>query len=99
GQIIADAIPEEVSGRLDGPQDEVLRTIADGTPRRFIEYGPPHPLGIRQFVIPLTRGRLVLGALVVEYTPIYDAVARLQRAQIITEGAVALGAIAILLFV
>ena len=98
-RIVADVVPQHVGSQAAGPQSEVAQAIDGGTPRTFIETSAEYPRGIKQLVVPLNRDGIVLGALILEYTPIYDAVARLQRAQIIAEGAATVVAIAMLLFV
>jgi len=51
---------------------EVAATIRDGQSRTFVERKPEYPAGTLQVVIPLRteQGRIV-GAVVMEYTPIY----------------------------
>src|SRR6266508_2711695 len=51
---------------------EVAATIRDGQSRTFVEREPEYPAGTLQVVIPLRteQGRIV-GAVVMEYTPIY----------------------------
>src|ERR1700730_406790 len=98
-RIVADVVPAHVGERMDDPQGTVARTMADGTPRTFIETRAECPKGIKQFVAPLKRDGIVFGALILEYTPIYDEVARYQRSQIIIESAATVVAIVILLFV
>jgi diguanylate cyclase (GGDEF)-like protein len=75
GRILADVI-----GANRGPAfdlgGEVAATIRDGRPRTFVERSPDHPQGILQVVVPLRTGQgATVGAVVMEYTPIYRELA------------------------
>jgi diguanylate cyclase (GGDEF)-like protein len=51
---------------------EVAATIRDGRPRTFVERSADYPQGILQVVVPLrTEQDTTVGAVVMEYTPIY----------------------------
>jgi diguanylate cyclase (GGDEF)-like protein len=82
---IADADESEVGGIFDhDTDDEVGRTLADGRIRTFIEQNEMHPQGLRQLVMPLRRvvgdqGSPIIGAVVLEYTPIRDELLDAQR--------------------
>jgi signal transduction histidine kinase len=96
-RIVADAVAPEIGSTYrDDTHDEVARTIVDGTPRTFIETSPAYPQGIKELVVPLRIANATVGALILEYTPIYDAAWRTQRPQILTEATAAVLAIAIL---
>jgi len=90
--IMADADPGETGRKWDEDEDgEVAGTIADGRSRTFIEQSPDHA-GIRQVVVPLIDpAGVTRGAIVLEYTPLYDqmlaATANARRA-IVTAGLV-----------
>ena len=97
-QILADAEPAEVGNIYrEDTKDEVSRTIADGTPRTFIEANEHHPQGLRQLVVPLRIANATVGALILEYTPLYDAAWHAARPQILAEATVAGVAIALLM--
>ncbi len=72
-RILADSIPAN-QGELftHDPHGEVGATMRDGRPRSFTERSADYPQGILQMVIPLRteEGRIV-GAVLMEYTPIY----------------------------
>ncbi len=73
-RILADAIPANQGELFTHDADgEVAATMADGRPRTFTERSPDYPQGILQMVIRLQtdQGRTV-GAVVMEYTPIYQ---------------------------
>ncbi|WP_433294803.1 EAL domain-containing protein [Actinoplanes sp. CA-030573] len=72
--ILADAVPDNVGQRFDEDDDnQVSKTIADGRSRIFVEKSEDYPQGIKQVVVPLTGpGDAVKGAVVLEYTPLYE---------------------------
>jgi diguanylate cyclase (GGDEF)-like protein len=72
-RILADAIPAN-RGELftDDPHGEVGATMRDGRPRSFIERSADYPQGILQMVIPLRTDQGIVGAVLMEYTPIYQ---------------------------
>ncbi|MCY1142401.1 EAL domain-containing protein [Actinoplanes sp. Pm04-4] len=72
--ILADAIPENVGTVFDHDTgNEIGRTIADGRSRVFVETSDDYPEGIRQVVVPVVgAGGTILGAVVLEYTPLYE---------------------------
>lgn len=76
-RIVADVVAGHVGEQVEDPHGILARTMKDGVPRTFIEVSTDYPHGIKQIVFPLSRNDTVMGALVLEYTPIYDAVARL----------------------
>jgi PAS domain S-box-containing protein len=72
-RIIADAVPSEVGSIFNHDRnDEVGRTLRDGKSRTFTEVSDAYPEGIKLLAIPLDSDEGVrLGALVLEYTPLY----------------------------
>jgi PAS domain S-box-containing protein len=72
--ILADAVPSDVGKTFaEAPGDEVGATLKDGQVRTFVEHSADSPLPIKQIVVPAKNqsGR-VTGAVILEYTPIYD---------------------------
>ena len=69
----------------DDPNDEVGEAMADGRPRTFVQVSPDHPRGIKQLVVPIRRAGRNLGALKLEYTPIYQRVWRSEQTRIVLE--------------
>jgi diguanylate cyclase (GGDEF)-like protein/PAS domain S-box-containing protein len=72
--VIGDVVRENVGTAFDHDlDDEVGKTITDGRSRVFVETSEDYPDGIKQVVVPMrnTGGRTI-GAVIVEYTPIYD---------------------------
>jgi diguanylate cyclase (GGDEF)-like protein len=73
-RILADAIPANQGEPFTAdPHGEVAATMRDGRPRSFTERSADYPRGILQMVIPLhtDQGKIV-GAVLLEYTPIYQ---------------------------
>ncbi|WP_436528032.1 diguanylate cyclase domain-containing protein [Actinoplanes sp. HUAS TT8] len=72
--IIGDVDPANVSTKYTHDRgDEVTKTIADGKSRVFVETSAAHPEGIKQVVVPMIgSSHTVLGAVIVEYTPLYQ---------------------------
>ncbi|MBG0566289.1 EAL domain-containing protein [Actinoplanes aureus] len=72
--VLGDVIHENVGTEFHHDAgDEVGRTIADGAARVFVETSPDYPDGIKQVVVPMdNRGGLTIGAVILEYTPLYD---------------------------
>ncbi|GAA2657708.1 putative bifunctional diguanylate cyclase/phosphodiesterase [Paractinoplanes durhamensis] len=72
--ILADAVPENIGTRFEEDRGgEVTATIDDQKPRIFIEQSADYPEGIQQVVVPLIGvAGAVKGAIVLEYTPLYD---------------------------
>ena len=77
-KIIADAVPEEIGTEFRHDKgNEVAATIADGRPRTFLETSKAYPQGIRQIVLPLNgEADRRVGAVVLEYTPLYEDLLR-----------------------
>jgi signal transduction histidine kinase len=73
-KILADAIPQNVGTIFNHDRDnEVGQTIMDGKARSFIEKCKDFPEGIRQIAVQIKEGRgEIAGALIYEYTPIYN---------------------------
>ncbi|NMO56410.1 EAL domain-containing protein [Actinoplanes sp. TBRC 11911] len=91
--ILADVVPEDVGTRLDTDSDnQVGKTIADGKPRTFVETSADYPDGIQQIAVPLVdEAGATRGAIVLEYTPIYQemtAATRGARTMMIIAGVV-----------
>lgn len=75
-RILADAVPGEIGTvfRHD-KNNEVGKTLADGRIRTFTERSAAYPQGIRQIIVPLEsdNGKRI-GAIVLEYTPLYQEI-------------------------
>ena len=76
--IVADADPSEVGKRFSqDPDDEVGATIKDRQVRTFVEASEERLAGSRQIVVPV-EGEFgqIIGAVVLEYTPLYNELIR-----------------------
>ncbi|GAA1535355.1 hypothetical protein GCM10009827_062040 [Dactylosporangium maewongense] len=83
--VLGGAVPDHVGTTFDhDTADQVGATIRDRVPRTFVEVSDDHPDGIKQVVVPLVgRDDVTLGAVILEYTPLYDEmVASTGRAQL-----------------
>ncbi len=70
GHILADVTANR--GQAFDLGGEVAATIREGRPRTFVERGADDPQGILQVAVPLrTEQGTTVGAVVMEYTPIY----------------------------
>jgi PAS domain S-box-containing protein len=70
GRIVADAVAEDI-GTVT-PFGAVANTLRDGISRIFIESDAHYPKSIRHIVVPIeTDDRRIIGAIVLEYTPLY----------------------------
>jgi PAS domain S-box-containing protein len=79
-QIVADAVPGTSLASAHGRPHEVDDALRDGEPRTFIETNPEFPLGSRQMAMPVKdAGGKVLGVVVMEYSPHYDALMDMIR--------------------
>ncbi|MEU4688674.1 EAL domain-containing protein [Actinoplanes sp. NPDC023714] len=93
--ILGDVVPENIGTTFDhDPGNEVGKTIADGVPRVFVEVSEDYPDGIKQVVVPMRSAvGASLGAVVLEYTPLYDqmmAGARQAQTIMLTASAIAI---------
>ena len=80
-RIIADAMPREI-GRLfsHDKNNEVGQTLRDGLVRIFTEKSEAYPKGIKQVVLPIDLvGGERIGAVVLEYTHLYDEIMQRTR--------------------
>ncbi|WP_229072375.1 EAL domain-containing protein [Actinoplanes sp. DH11] len=93
--ILGDVVRDNVGATFDHDTgNEVGKTVADGKPRVFVQTGADHPDGIKQVVVPMRSGRgAMLGAVILEYTPLYDrmmAGARQAQTVILTSSTIAM---------
>jgi signal transduction histidine kinase/CheY-like chemotaxis protein len=100
-RVLADSDPSEVGGNFTGdPNDEVGATIADRQVRTFIERGPTHLAGIKQIVVPVQgESGKVIGAVVLEYTPLFDELMHLTDRTVRQVALVTLGSVVVALMI
>ncbi len=84
---IADSDAGDVGNVYEHDQNnEVGQTLKDGQPRHFTEVSPLFPSGTRQIVVSIRKeargGSPVIGAVIMEYTPIYDELLGIAQAKI-----------------
>ncbi|GIE82896.1 hypothetical protein Aph02nite_88460 [Actinoplanes philippinensis] len=85
--VLGDVIREHIGTVFDEDRgDEVGRTIEDGRSRVFVEKSEDYPDGIMQVVVPMhNRAGIRIGAVINEYTPLYDQMMAATRpAQYVT---------------
>ncbi len=82
--VFADADPSEVGLPFtQDPGGEVAATMKDRQVRTFVESGEKHPEGIMQVVVPVEgESGQVIGAVIMEYTPLYEELMHLTRRSI-----------------
>ena len=82
--ILADAVLDEVGKTFtEDENDEVGATLKDRRVRTFTEVSKDYPEGIKQVVVPIEDGSgRVMGAVVMEYTPLYQELMELTKGTI-----------------
>jgi len=95
--ILADAIPSEIGTIYTTDLgDEVGATIRDRQVRVFVETSEAFPTGIKQMVVPVEGDHgQVIGAVILEYTPLYNELMELTRETILQTALAGLGGVAI----
>ncbi|MDZ8031051.1 ATP-binding protein [Nostoc sp. DedSLP04] len=90
--ILADVVPEDIGTRLDRDRNnEVGKTIQDGIPRTYIEFSPEYPNGIRLIAVPFKTGKGErIGAVILEYTPLYEAALATAHKNIVATSVISL---------
>jgi diguanylate cyclase (GGDEF)-like protein len=85
---VADADATEIGQLFDGDAGEVGQTIRDGEIRQFVERN--HPRGAKQIVVPRRQNgdarASIVGAVIFEYTPIYQELLNAAAWQIYSVG-------------
>ncbi|MEH2304998.1 ATP-binding protein [Nostoc sp.] len=91
--ILADVVPEDIGTRLDHDRNnEVGKTIQDGIPRTYVESSPEYPNGIQLIAVAFkTNNGETIGAVILEYTPLYKAALATAEKNIIVTLFITLG--------
>jgi two-component system, cell cycle sensor histidine kinase and response regulator CckA len=78
--ILADASPAEIGKRFsENPGGEIAATIRDRQVRTFLEVGRKKLAAVRRIVVPVeSESGQILGAVVLEYTPLYSEMTQLM---------------------
>jgi len=100
--VLADALPSRIGKSFadDANKAVVGATIKDRHVRTFVEVSQEYPAGSKQIVVPVEgeSGR-VIGAVVLEYTPLYDESMRLTGTTIHFLVLAAFGSVALALLI
>jgi diguanylate cyclase (GGDEF)-like protein len=94
-QTLADVVPSEIGEvYADDPHDEVGQTLRDAEVRTFVETSAQHPASAKMIVVPIHGGGReadpVVGAIVLEYSNIYDELMRIAVGRIAAMAALGL---------
>ncbi|QHG19033.1 ATP-binding protein [Nostoc sp. ATCC 53789] len=91
--ILADVVAEDIGTRLDHDRNnEVGKTIQDGIPRTYVESSPEYPNGIQLIAVAFKTGKgETIGAVILEYTPLYKAALATAEKNIIVTLFISLG--------
>ncbi|MBG1261619.1 sensor histidine kinase [Nostoc commune] len=93
--IVADAVPENVGTIFDHDKgNEIQKTMQDNNLRSFLEKSVDYPQGIKLIVIPLTNNqKQVTGAVILEWSSLYDEAIAQARSTMIVIGITSLGCV------
>jgi len=89
---IADSDAGDVGNLYQHDQNnEVGQTLKDGRPRHFTEVSPLFPSGTREIVVPIRKEQArgdspIIGAVIMEYSPIYYELLGIAKAKIVVIG-------------
>ncbi|MEH2284982.1 MAG: ATP-binding protein [Nostoc sp.] len=91
--ILADVVTEDIGTRLDRDRNnEVGKTIHDGVPRTYIETSPEYPNGIQLIAVAFKTSKgETIGAVILEYTPLYKAALAIAHKNIFVTSVISLG--------
>ncbi|MEH2091499.1 sensor histidine kinase [Nostoc sp.] len=91
--ILADVVTEDIGTRLDHDRNnEVGKTIHDGVPRTYIETSPEYPNGIQLIAVAFKASNgETMGAVILEYTPLYKAALAIAHKNIVVTSVISLG--------
>ncbi|MBI5879317.1 MAG: diguanylate cyclase [Chloroflexi bacterium] len=98
-KVVANTVVANIGTTFDHDAvNEVSKTMADGKPRAFVEISPEYPAGIKQLVVPLKLEQSeTVGAVILEYTPLYQEHLTSRIEQTTGVAIVLIGAIALLI--
>ncbi len=100
-RILADAVPKNVGTIFEHDQgNEIQQTIQDGNPRTFLKKSDDYPQGIKLIVVPLRASPTTIdGAVILEWSNLYDETIAQAKPFLAMIGLVSLGAIGLALLV
>ncbi|QIR41147.1 HAMP domain-containing protein [Tolypothrix sp. PCC 7910] len=90
--ILADVVTEDIGTQLeDDTNNEVGQTIQDGITRTYIETNSEHPKGIYLITVPFKNSHgETIGAVILEYTPLYKAAMAVAQKSIVATSIISL---------
>ncbi len=99
--ILADAVPENVGTIFDHDKgNEIHQTMQDGNVRTFLEKSVDYPQGIKLIVVPLkNKQNHADGAVIVEWSSLYDNAIAQARPTMIVIGITSLGCVILALII
>ncbi|MEH2384146.1 MAG: ATP-binding protein [Nostoc sp.] len=99
--ILADAVPENVGTIFDHDLDnEIQKTMQDGKSRTFLEKSVDYPQGIKLIVVRLTNNqKQVTGAVILEWSSLYDNAIAQARPTMIVIGITSFGCVILALII
>ncbi|MEH1830355.1 MAG: HAMP domain-containing protein [Nostoc sp.] len=91
--ILADVVTEDIGTRLNRDRNnEVGKTIEDGITRTYIETSTEYPNGIKLIAVAFkTSKNETIGAVILEYTPLYQAALATAYKNILVTSVISLG--------
>lgn len=91
--VVADAVPKDIGTILEKEQANVVqKTMQDGLSRTFLEKNLDYPQGIKLIVVPLKTNRnQVDGAVILEWSSLYDSAMAQARPTMVVIGITSLG--------
>ncbi|HEY9618572.1 MAG TPA: ATP-binding protein [Microcoleaceae cyanobacterium] len=91
--ILADVLTEDIGTQLEHDRNnEVGQTIQDGIPRTYVETSDEYPNGIQLIAVPFqTTGHQTIGAVIMEYTPLYQAAMATAQKSIFATAIIGIG--------
>ncbi|PHM05757.1 HAMP domain-containing protein, partial [Nostoc sp. 'Peltigera malacea cyanobiont' DB3992] len=91
--ILADVAAEDIGTQLNHDlNNEVGKTIGDGIPRTYVETSPEYPQGIQLIAVAFkTNKGETIGAVILEYTPLYKAALATAHKNILVTSVISLG--------
>lgn len=99
--ILADAVPENVGTIFEHDKgNEIQQTMQDGKTRTFLEKSVDYPQGIKLIVVPLKSNPTITdGAVIVEWSSLYDHAIAQARPTIIAISITSLSCVALALLI
>ncbi|GBE94531.1 sensor histidine kinase [Nostoc cycadae] len=92
--IVADVVAEDIGSILDhDPNNETQQTMQDGKNRTYLEKSEDYPQGVKLIVAPLVLKGQIEGAVILEWSSLYDEAIAQAKPTIIVIGITSLGCV------